>query len=116
VRTIIAGSRKITDYAVVEEAVRVSCIKPSVVLSGCARGVDALGEQWARQNGVPINLHRADWTRGGRGGPERNQRMAENADVLIAVWDGKSRGTADMIRRAKKRGLVVHVHQPNAGQ
>ena len=40
----------------------------------------------------------------------RNQVMADHADALIAVWDGASKGTADMIDRAKKRGLKVFVY------
>ena len=114
-RTIIAGSRTITDLAVVEEAVRASGFAPSVVLSGCAAGVDTLGERWANDRGIPAFAYPANWYRHGRAaGPIRNQEMAEKADALIAVWDGKSRGTADMIRRAKARGLKVYVHDLSA--
>lgn len=110
-RTIIAGSRTITDPAVVEEAVRASGFKPSVVLSGAARGVDTLGFDWGWANGVPVESYPADWKKHGRAaGPIRNQQMAERADALIAVWDGESRGTKDMIRRALSGGLKVYIH------
>lgn len=40
----------------------------------------------------------------------RNQAMADYADALIAVWDNRSKGTADMIRKAIGRGLPVFVY------
>ena len=114
-RTIIAGSRSITDYAVVEEAVRASGIQPSVVLSGAARGVDVLGERWAADQRIPLERYPADWDRLGRGaGFVRNLAMAKKADALIAVWDGASRGTRRMIQYATDHGLKVYVHDLSA--
>ncbi len=39
----------------------------------------------------------------------RNAEMADYADALIAFWDGKSRGTANMIENARKRGLKIKI-------
>lgn len=110
--TIIAGSRGITDIQVVQRAVVLSNFEISEVVSGGARGVDALGEQWAAKHGVPVRRFPADWSQGPSAGPRRNQEMADYAKALIAVWDGKSRGTRDMIRRAESAGLQVYVHRP----
>lgn len=110
-RTIIAGSRGITDYAVVEEAVRASGFTPTVVLSGAARGVDRLGERWAREHDVLCQCHPAPWKEmGRRAGLLRNEVMAGMADALIAIWDGESRGTKHMIETALAKGLTVYVH------
>ena len=110
-RTIIAGSRGITDYAVVEEAVRASGFKPTVILSGTARGVDRLGERWAREHDVLCQCHPAPWKEmGPRAGFFRNEIMAGMADALIAVWDGGSRGTKHMIETALAKGLTVYIH------
>lgn len=110
-RTIIAGSRDITDYAVVEAAVKASGFAPTVVLSGAARGVDTLGETWAKENGVACERYPAPWDKLGRqAGVFRNNVMATSSDALIAIWDGKSRGTLHMIETAKRRGLKVYVH------
>jgi predicted Rossmann fold nucleotide-binding protein DprA/Smf involved in DNA uptake len=80
------------------------------VISGAASGVDGLGERWAKENGVPVSQYRADWKKySRRAGPIRNQRMATVADALVAVWDGQSRGTANMIAIALRRGLKVYV-------
>jgi hypothetical protein len=112
-RTIIAGSRDVADFAVVERALAEAAlagIVPSVVLCGEARGVDRLGRQWAETRGIPVESYRPDWRRHRRGaGRRRNQQMAEAGEALVAIWNGLSRGTADMIRRARARGLKVHV-------
>ncbi len=113
-RTIIAGSRSITDPHVLDRALRRCGWQPTVVLSGCAQGADRLGEQWANYNHIPIERYPADWDGKGKvAGHVRNLQMAENADALIALWDNVSRGTKDMIRIATKSGLRLHVEQPH---
>lgn len=110
VRTIIAGSRHLTDPELVERAVIASGFKISVVLSGRARGIDQLGEGWAKKNGTPVELYPANWNEHGRAaGPLRNREMVSKAEALIAVWDGVSRGTEDCIAEARRRGLKVFV-------
>lgn len=112
-KTIIAGSRTITDYAAIEAAVTASGFTITQVVSGCARGVDRLGEQWGYAHDVPIARFPADWKRYGRqAGPLRNNEMAVYADALIAVWDGESIGTKHMISAAHARGLQVFVFSP----
>lgn len=109
-RTIIAGSRSITDYSVVQAAMREIAWAPSVVLSGCAKGVDQLGEQWAFENGLGVERYWAQWTLlGKRAGFCRNVEMAMAADALVAIWDGKSNGTRHMIQTARRCRLLVAV-------
>jgi len=109
-KTIIAGSRGITDYQLVAAAVAESGFDVTVVVSGGAKGVDSLGERWALEHGVPVERVLPDWRRYGRGaGLVRNAEMIDGADALVALWDGASRGTAHVIRMARKRGLSVHV-------
>lgn len=110
-RTIIAGSRSVDSMRVVEEAVARSGFSVSEVVSGCARGADRLGEMYAKKTGLPVKRFPADWKGLGRtAGVVRNHAMARYADALIAVWDGRSRGTGHMINIARKRGLRVYVH------
>ena len=109
-RTIIAGSRSVKHYEVVRKAIRDSGFEITKVVSGGALGADKLGEEWARDNQIPVQRFPADWTRHGKSaGPLRNIQMAENADALIAIWDGVSRGTKHMIEAAAQRGLMVHI-------
>ena len=111
-RTIIAGSRGITDYAEVCRAVRDSGIHITTVVSGGARGVDRLGERYAREHGIPLEVYRADWERDGKtAGYLRNDVMAYVSDALIALWDGQSRGTKHMVDISKRKGLCVYVHR-----
>lgn len=103
-KVIIAGSRSVTDADRVFEAIEASPFGISEVVSGTARGVDRLGEEWAAMNGIEIKRFPADWKRlGSVAGFLRNREMAEYADALIAVWDGKSRGTEHMINLMANR-------------
>lgn len=114
-KTIIAGSRTIKDYLIVENAIKESGFKITQVVSGCAPGVDKLGEKWAVKHGVPIKEFPANWDEYGKAaGPIRNQQMAEYAEALIAVWDGVSTGTEDMIKKAQRKGLKGFVYNLKA--
>lgn len=112
-RLIIAGSRGIVDPdAEVANAIARSPFHEGnvvVVLSGGARGVDRAGERWARQHGIPVRRYRAAWSHlGRRAGPVRNEDMARNADALLAIWDGESPGTRNMMELAYHIGLNVY--------
>lgn len=108
-KTIIAGSRTINDYGKVDIAIENSLFNITEVVSGGAKGVDLLGERHAEDMGYPIRRFLPDWSKGKSAGLLRNVEMAEYADALIAVWDGKSRGTKHMIDVATKKGLKVYV-------
>jgi glycerophosphoryl diester phosphodiesterase len=112
VKVIIAGSRSITDITVVAAAISCSGYQLNEVVSGTARGVDRLGEQYAQLHNIPVVRFPADWDRYGRSaGYRRNEEMARYADALVAVWDGVSRGTQHMIDIARRAGLKVFVYQ-----
>lgn len=116
-KTIIAGSRKIRDYDVVLRAIESCPFKSLIteVVSGTANGVDSLGERYANEHGIPIQRFPAIWenedgTHNPAAGHQRNAWMASYADALIAIWDGVSGGTKNMIKEAKVRGLEVHIY------
>ena len=97
-KVIIAGSRSITDYTAVEEAIKKSGYNITCVISGTAKGVDKLGEAWATKNNVAVLRCPADWkTYHKAAGPIRNTYMARLADAAVIVYDGSSRGTAHMM-------------------
>jgi hypothetical protein len=111
-RTIIAGSRDIRDYRKVEQAVKNSGFILTEIVSGGARGVDRLGELYGRNHNIPITLFIPDWeTIGKSAGFIRNRQMALQADCLIAVWDGKSKGTKHMIDTAREYNLDVYIEE-----
>lgn len=115
-RIIIAGGRDFNDRDAIIDALQplTKHLKAGQVqiVTGGARGADALGAQIATLYGCNHALFPAQWDDYGKpAGYIRNELMAENADVLIACWDGKSRGTKHMIGVAKLKGLdVVMVH------
>ena len=110
-KVVIAGSREGVSYSDVKTAIEESGFVITEVVSGTARGVDRLGEQWANKNNITVKPFPADWnTYGKRAGYLRNTQMADYADALIAVWDGESRGTKHMIEEAKRKGLEWFVH------
>lgn len=110
-KVIIAGSRTVTDLAIIETAIRKADFPITEVVSGGARGVDTLGEEYAKKNGIPIKRFPANWDKYGKSaGYKRNVQMAEYADALIAVWDGESRGTMHMINIARDLGIKNFIY------
>ena len=111
-KVIIAGSRSASYYHTYQAII--SCpflAKIDVVISGHARGADRYGEIFAREMNVPVILFPADWGKYGKcAGFIRNKEMAKQADALIAVWDGKSKGTKHMIEQARYQKLAVFIY------
>jgi hypothetical protein len=115
-RVIIAGSRGFDDYAVLQ-TVCDNFLSPKkqthniVIVSGTSKGADTLGEKYARERGYAIGRFPAAWQQYGKAaGPIRNHQMVDNADALIAFWDGNSTGTKDMITEARKKGIAVRIY------
>lgn len=112
-RVIIAGGRDFNDYALLSATMDrlLSNISDELtVICGQARGADTLGERYAKEHNYRVDYYPADWKLyGKRAGYLRNEQMAQNADALVAFWDGKSRGTKHMIDLAKRYGLKVRI-------
>jgi len=111
VKVIIAGSRDL--HGPIDKAVTDSNFTITEVVSGGARGIDRAGEEWAKGSGIPIKTFIPDWEQGKAAGIWRNTDMAEYADALIAIWDGKSKGTLHMINSMIHRKKPVYVYCPN---
>lgn len=113
-RIIIAGSRGL-GFRPVWRAIELEMLTVypdvSTILCGEARGVDMIGAEWAISRGdLAIEYYPARWEADGRGaGFIRNHRMAMNADGLLAIWDGESKGTEHMIKQALKERLEIRV-------
>lgn len=120
-KIIVAGPRHVTDYEHVRQAFIHSGYwrqyKKSIeVVSGRAKGVDQLGEEFARRNGLSTHLFPAEWDKHGKAaGPIRNAEMGAfakaNGGLLLAVWDGQSKGTKHMIEWALKNDLKGYVYR-----
>jgi hypothetical protein len=111
-RVIIAGSRTFNDYEYLEKKCDTLLSKKEniKIISGGASGADKLGERYSKKKGYKLSVFLADWNRFGKSaGPRRNKKMGDNADALIAFWDGQSRGTKHMIDYANSINLKVRV-------
>jgi hypothetical protein len=109
-KIIIAGSRNITSYELVEKSIIESGFIVTEIVSGAARGVDQLGEQYGMIYNIPVMKFPADWNKHGKSaGPIRNIEMGKYADALIAIWDGQSKGTKHMIDYMKSQNKPTHI-------
>ena len=112
-RVIIAGGRDFQDYELLARTMDhlLSNVHGQiVVVCGLAPGADSLGDQYAKAKGYEVHYFPADWAKYGRAaGPIRNEQMAQNADALVAFWNGISKGTKSMIELAQRYGLKIRI-------
>jgi len=115
---IVAGGRNFTNkhrlFLVLETFVKYFNLE--TVISGCAKGADQFAIEFAETFSICVDLEKfpADWKTYARSaGPIRNQQMILDgeADGLIAFWDGRSPGTKDMIEKATRANLEVHIYR-----
>ena len=109
-KTIVAGCGDFRDYDLLKKRMDEFRKDHEVtqIVSGGASGVDYYGEKYAQENDIPIQYFPADWIKHGKAaGPIRNREMAEYGDQLFVVWDGKSKGTKNMIDEMNKRKKPV---------
>ena len=80
------------------------------IVSGGAKGIDTDAKNYAVKNNIKLTEFLPDYKRYGRGAPlKRNIQIIEYADIVIAFWDGKSRGTKFVIDNCKKKNVPVKV-------
>jgi len=124
-RVIIAGSRDFNNFESLEfEVIRIfkklkaegyfTTRNDITIVSGTAKGADKLGEKFAEKYNLKLERFPANWDKFGKSaGYKRNQHMStfakEDNGVLIAFWNGSSKGTKHMIDIANKDGLKVFV-------
>ncbi len=112
-KIIIAGSRGFNDYFIFCRIIdsMLKDVGDLTIISGDAkRGPDRMAIEYADEKGILCRKFPANWDEHGKSaGYIRNAEMAEEGDILIAMWDGKSRGTRHMIDLAVRKGLKVFV-------
>jgi hypothetical protein len=116
-RLAIVGSRTFDDYELLcaEIYKNFDIYEIREIVSGGARGADKLGERFAAENGIFKRIFYPDWKKHGKAaGMIRNKDIIIHADVVIAFWDGFSRGAKDSMDYAEKTGkrLVVVKFKP----
>lgn len=121
-RVIVAGGREFNNFdrlcKFCDSVINGFKTKDTIVtiISGNAIGTDRMGEQYAQLRGYNLKIIPADWFKLGRSaGIIRNKQMAEYAisdnanGILIAFWNGASRGTGNMIQIARTNRMDVFI-------
>jgi hypothetical protein len=115
-KVAVVGSRSINSYEVVKAIL--SQYKFIQVISGGAKGVDTLAEQYSEESNLmqPLVIL-PNWKQYNRGaGAVRNREIVDKSDFVIAIWDGKSKGSLISINYAKKNNKPVYVWLVEADQ
>lgn len=80
------------------------------IISGGARGIDTCAREYATAHGIKLTEFLPEYEKYGRSAPlKRNITIIENADLVLAFWDGTSRGTKFVIDNCHKLGVDVKV-------
>lgn len=103
-KLIVAGGRDFNDYEHLSRVLTVMNAPEELygdknvsIVSGMARGADALAVRFAKEHNIVLYEFPADWSKGKGAGLVRNRDMAYFSNGLLAFWDGKSKGTKHMI-------------------
>lgn len=113
IRVCIAGTRTFNDYSLLKTIITNAFFDISRlhIISGHAKGADELGERFANENNLLLDIYPADWRLyRNRAGAIRNAEMAQVSDCLVAFWGGESRGTKNMIKNMKKLKKPVLIY------
>ena len=107
----IVGSRNImfeNAYEILDKTIKKE--KVTTIISGGARGIDTVAKEYAINNNIELIEYLPDYKRYGRGAPlVRNSDIIKNSDFVLALWDGKSRGTKDSINKARKMNKTTKI-------
>jgi hypothetical protein len=109
---MVSGFRSFNNYEVfkayMDDVMRQKG-RPSLLVQGeCPTGVDQLAKRWCLENNIECKGFPADWTKGKRAGPERNTTMLKWADVVCCFFHEQSRGTKDVMKKARKADKVLY--------
>jgi hypothetical protein len=110
-KVLVCGTRSITDEMFIYEILNDNVDKISELIVGGAIGVDSIAETWGLRRGIKVSVYKPDWKSYGKSaGMRRNIKMLEVAEYVIAIWNGKSRGTKHTIDNARNMNIPYQVY------
>lgn len=109
-RVAIVGSRHFNNYKRFREFVDSFRGEITHIVSGGAKGADAMAEYYAKQFAIPFTVYPANWSKFGKGaGMIRNKSIVNDCQMVIAFPSPESKGTRNTIALAEAKGIPVHV-------
>ena len=114
----VVGSRTFDNYQLVEEKLNgIRKINDFIIITGGAIGVDKLAEHYAKENNVSKVIFSPDKNKHGKdANRKRNTQIVSAADIIVAFWDGVSKGTKailELAKKSKKEVVIVHIKDNN---
>jgi len=115
---VVVGSRNFKNKKLVSTFLDLLCDPYlDTVVSGGAEGPDTWAEEWSKETNTNFKAYLPDWNKyGKKAGIMRNTEMVEDGDLILAFWDGKSRGTQDTIRKAMKLKVPLYLFVHPGGE
>jgi predicted Rossmann fold nucleotide-binding protein DprA/Smf involved in DNA uptake len=110
-KVAIVGSRNFTNRNVIIEFMRI--MHDVEIVSGGAKGVDAIAEEIAKEMGLPVKIFKPDFSKGYHVSAyhERNKQIVDYADEVHIFWHQPTRGSMSTLRYAKSSGKPYYVHE-----
>lgn len=106
-KVAVIGSRNITELDLKDYLP----FDTTEIVSGGAKGIDSIASVYAHGHGIELTLFLPEYKRFGKAAPlRRNLQIIEYADIVLAFWDGKSRGTKYVIDNCKKAGKECRIY------
>jgi hypothetical protein len=110
-KVAVIGSRNFNDYEKVKQVLSTKNI--TLLVSGGAKGADTLGQKYAEEHDIETKIFLPDWEKyGKKAGFLRNSDIINESELVIAFWDGFSKGTLDSLKKAKKENkniLIINI-------
>ena len=102
-KLLVCGSRTVLNYEIVEKAILP--YNPTMIIHGGATGTDFLAERYAERRQIPTLVFKPDYALGKHAPLIRNRQMVDISDTVLAIWDGRSRGTMHTVNYAREKGV-----------
>lgn len=109
-RVAVIGSRGLT----IDDLGKYLPEETTEIVSGGAKGIDTCAREYANSHGIKLTEFLPEYEKFGRSAPlKRNITIIEYSDIVLAFWDGKSRGTKFVIENCREMGVEVRIFTRN---
>jgi hypothetical protein len=114
-KVVVCGSRFFENYERFENVLDVLLENMEIgcLISGGCKGTDTMVKKYCIEKKIIFVEVKPQWQIFGRyAGPKRNAQMVKLGTSTFGFWDGRSRGTYDMLKKARdaKHEYVKYYH------